>query len=80
MEFTAPRGDLYSAGFDNWLSGIDLSPLGLDGDVWFHNTMQCGNDVLWGKTHVADGGVTVMMLGMGLMGRVDAATPELTQV
>lgn len=51
------------------LAKIDLSSIlaAANGQpVYFHTTMQCGNDVMWGR--VPDGGFTVALLGMGLLG------------
>jgi len=53
------------------ISGIDLSGLlAVEDDLYLHTTMRCGNDVLWGQvgTSVPDGGLTLAMLGLGLMG------------
>jgi hypothetical protein len=57
----------------NYISGIDLSsiydPLSGGDALYFHTTMKCGNDVMWGKTFgVPDGGLTVTLLGLGLVG------------
>jgi hypothetical protein len=53
------------------ISEIDLSGiLALEDDLYLHTTMRCGNDVLWGQVgnSVPDGGLTLAMLGLGLMG------------
>jgi hypothetical protein len=48
---------------------VDVGFLGTDlsGDL-FKFTMQCGNDNLIGRVPVPDGGVTAMLLGVGLVG------------
>jgi hypothetical protein len=51
------------------LANIDLSGIlaAANGQpVYLHATMQCGNDVMWGK--VSDGGLTVALLGLGMAG------------
>lgn len=48
------------------LSGILAAANGQP--VYFHTTMQCGNDVMWGKVQVSDGGLTVALLGLGMTG------------
>lgn len=41
----------------------------VDGDIGFHFTIECGNDILNGKAPaVADGGATIVLLGVALMG------------
>lgn len=58
------------------LSGIllDWNKLGVSGKyVYFYTTMGCGNDLLEGKTYVPDGGMTVTLLGLGLVGLSFAA-------
>jgi hypothetical protein len=58
----------------NGVSGIDIqSILTAAGgeDVYFHTTMKCGNDVLWGFVPghtVPDGGATAVLLGVGILG------------
>lgn len=63
FSFTDSEGAHYS------LANIDLSSLvaAANGQpIYLHTTMQCGNDVMWGK--VPDGGMTVILLGLGLLG------------
>lgn len=51
------------------LYNIDLSSLiaAANGQpIYLHATMQCGNDVMWGR--VPDGGLTLILMGLGLMG------------
>lgn len=51
------------------LSNIDLSSIlaaAKGQPVYLHTTMQCGNDVMWGK--VSDGGMTIALLGLGMAG------------
>ncbi len=53
------------------LSNIDLSPIlaaAAGQPVYLHATFRCGNDVMWGQVPVPDGGLTVTLLGMGLVG------------
>lgn len=61
--FTDSEGAHYS------LANIDLSSIitAANGQpIYLHTTMQCGNDVMWGK--VPDGGMTAILLGLGLLG------------
>jgi hypothetical protein len=38
-------------------------------EIYFHTTMKCGNDVLWGRTTIVpDSGTTVALLGIGMIG------------
>lgn len=51
------------------LGDIDVSDILADAggqSVFFHATMRCGNDVIWGK--VPDGGMTLTLLGISLVG------------
>lgn len=82
VDFSSPlSADYWSSGdqsltrdtWINYIGDIDLSaiydPLGEDDVLYFHTTMMCGNDVMWGKTSgVPDGGLTLLMLGAGLSG------------
>ena len=67
---TASLGDfLDGEGTHFTLGDIDISDILADaGDqsVYFHSTMRCGNDVIWGK--VPDGGMTVVLMGIALAG------------
>jgi len=58
-----------SEGMHYSLYNIDLSSIlaAANGQpIYLHTTMQCGNDVMWGK--VSDGGLTVALLGLGMAG------------
>ena len=67
-----------SAGFDDFVDSqgvhftmaVDVGFLGDVSDALFKFTMQCGNDNLIGQgtVSVPDGGVTAILLGMGLIG------------
>lgn len=58
------------------LSTVDLSFLGgltsANDTIWFHYTMYCGNDMMLGSMpggfRVPDGGATLLMLGLSLLG------------
>lgn len=54
--------------FHNTIGGLDISSILDEGqDVYFHTTMKCGNDVLWGHVpSVPDGGTTLALLGLGM--------------
>jgi len=51
---------------------VDLSPLWAllpaDSDYYLHVTMRCGNDVMFGHGRVPDGGITLVLLSLGLSG------------
>ena len=78
--YVAPSTDLGTGLFADFsvnsgdfsLSNIDLSMLSAPGDVYYHITQSCGNDVLWGHS-VPDGGLTVALMGLGLFGIVGAS-------
>lgn len=78
IQQTDNSGDFTLDGLDlGWLSGSGASPL------TFHFTMGCGNDLLIGQTssfNVPDGGMTLVMLGMGLsaIGLVSRRTTRKT--
>ncbi|MBN9694119.1 MAG: hypothetical protein J0M24_28095 [Verrucomicrobia bacterium] len=38
------------------------------GEWYFSTTMRCGNDVMWGHARLPDGGLTLGMLGVSLLG------------
>lgn len=62
----APLG--YAGGTHDILSGIDLAWLPVNRDAYFYTTMQCGNDMLEGHVGIPDGGLTLVLLGLGLVG------------
>lgn len=70
-QVAAALGFSLLGGSHDILNGIllDWGKLGISGqDVYFYTTMGCGNDLLEGKIYVPDGGMTLTMLGLGLVG------------
>ncbi len=59
----------YNGDNGHYAISVDTSFLG-SGDFVFHNTVECGNDNLMGAAHVPDGGSTVTLLGLSLVGVV----------
>ena len=55
-------------GEHNQISGIDLSFIGTNKEIWTHYTMECGNDNLMGHGVVVPEPGSLMMLGSGLLG------------
>jgi len=55
---------------DHYTMAVDVGFLGDVSDALFKFTMQCGNDNMIGRGDVSvpDGGLTAMLLGMGLIG------------
>ncbi|MFC1876697.1 PEP-CTERM sorting domain-containing protein [Thermodesulfobacteriota bacterium] len=66
-----------ASGYSQFVTGFDLSFLGVDQDFIAHFTMGCGNDNLMGSTAPVPEPATMLLLGTGLIGLVGVGRKKL---